>query len=94
MAEIIKVLEYKKEVAEEILINVGKSHGIAVGDRFRVEYIEMLNGKPYPTVIREITVTKLSGNDFAECNVPKKIGVELLSRFQATEKLICNLIIK
>ena len=56
--------------------------------------IEMLDGKPYPSTIGEITVTKLSGDDFAECSVPKKIGAELLARFQAAEKLTCNLIIK
>ncbi|WP_304721492.1 CsgG/HfaB family protein [uncultured Alistipes sp.] len=93
-AEIIKILDYKKEVAGTLLLNVGKSHGIAVGDQFRVEYIEMLNWKPYPTVIGEITVTKLPGNDFAECSVPKKIGAELLARFQAAEKLNCSLIVK
>jgi len=87
-------LDYKKEVAGTVLLNVGKSHGIAVGDRFRVEYVELLNGKPYPTAIGEITVTKLSGNDFAECSVPKKIGAELLARFQAAEKLNCSLIVK
>lgn len=93
-AAIVKILEHKKEVAATILLNVGKSQGVAVNDRFRVEYVEMLNGKPYPTVIGEITVTKLSGNDFAECSVPKKIGAELQARFQAAEKLNCNLIIK
>ena len=62
--------------------------------RFDDDCIEMLDGKPYPSTIGEITVTKLSGDDFAECSVPKKIGAELLARFQAAEKLTCNLIIK
>jgi len=93
-AAIVKILESKKEVAATILLNVGKSQGVAVNDRFRVEYVETLNGKPYPTVIGEIIVIKLSGNDFAECSVPKKIGAELQARFQAAEKLNCNLIIK
>lgn len=93
-AKILKILDSKKDVAEIILLNVGKSQGVKVNDRFQIEYVEMLDGKPYPSSIGEVTVTKLSGNDFAECSVPKKIGEELFARFKAAEKLNCNLIIK
>lgn len=92
--KILKILESKKDVAVTILLNVGKKQGVKANDKFQVEHIEMLDGKPYPSTIGEITVTKLSGDDFAECSVPKKIGAELLARFQAAEKLNCNLIIK
>ena len=92
--KILKILESKKDVAVTILLNVGKNQGVKANNKFQVERIEMLDGKPYPSTIGEITVTKLSGDDFAECSVPKKIGAELLARFQAAEKLTCNLIIK
>lgn len=92
--KILKILECKKEAAVAILLNVGKNQGVKNKDKFQVEHIEMLDGKPYPSPIGEITVTKLSGDDFAECSVPKKMGAELLARFQSAEKLNCNLIIK
>ena len=92
--KILKILESKKDVAVTILLNVGKNQGVKANNKFQVERIEMLDGKTYPSTIGEITVTKLSGDDFAECSVPKKIGAELLARFQAAEKLTCNLIIK
>lgn len=92
--KILKILDSKKNVAIAILLNVGKNQGVKPNDKFRVEHIEMLDGKPYPSTIGEITVIKLSGDDFAECSVPKKIGAELQARFQAAEKLNCNLIIK
>lgn len=93
-AKILRIFGTKKNAATDILINVGKHHGIKVGDKFMVEHIEMLDGKPYHSAIGEITVAALSGNDFAECSVNKKIGEELLARFQAAEQLSCSLIIK
>lgn len=92
--KIVKILDSTNDKAALVLLNVGKKQGVKHNDRFRIAHIEMLDGKPYPLVIGEITVTRLSGDDFAECSVPKKIGAELLARFQAAEKLHCNLIIK
>ena len=57
-----------------------------------VEKIEMLEGKPYPTQIGEIKITKLAGDDFAECSVTDG-GKEILASFNAAEKLRCKLII-
>lgn len=93
-AKILKILENRQGSASTILINVGKNQGVKIDDRFSIEYIEILDGKPYPSTIGEITVTKLSGDDFAECSVPKKIGKELFTHFQAAATLKCKLIIK
>lgn len=92
--KIMKILSGKKDGAETILLNVGKQQGIKPGDKFNVEYIEILEGQPLPTSIGEVEVVKLNGNTFAECKVPKKFGVEILSRFNAASPMVCTLIIK
>lgn len=93
-AKLLKVLEVKKEVAATILLGAGKTQGIKVGDKFTVERIEMLEGQPYPTLLGEVEVTKLTGESFSECAVPKKIGAELLASFNGAKKIECKLIIK
>lgn len=93
-AKVLKVLTVKKEAAETILLGAGKAQGIQVGDKFTVERIEMLEGQPYPTLLGEVEVTKLTGEAFSECAVSKKIGAELLSAFNGAKKLECKLIIK
>lgn len=40
-----------------ILLNVGKEAGIKVGDRFTIESVEMLDGKPYPSELGKAKVT-------------------------------------
>lgn len=84
---IVKVFDAKK-----VLVAGGKEFGLKEGDKLIVERIEMLNGKPYPTEIGELKVTKLAG-DFSECSVSKG-GKEILAAFSAAEKLNCKLIIK
>lgn len=93
-AKILKILESKKDAAKIVLISGGKNHGIAKGDKLIVEYIEELNGKPYPTQIGEIQVEELSGNDFAKCKVIGKGGNEILARFNAAQNINCKLIVK
>lgn len=88
--KIIKILNSKKEGAETVLVSGGKSFGLKVGDRFLVEKIELLEGLPYPTTIAEIKLIKLAGENFAECEVTKG-GEAVLSRYTASEKLICTL---
>ena len=79
--------------AKKVLIAGGKSFGFKEGDKLIVERIEMLNGKPYPTEIGELRITKIAGDDFSECSVLKG-GKEILAAFNAAEKLNCKLIIK
>lgn len=93
-AQILRIIESKNDAAITVLINVGRIQGVKINDRFKVEYVEILNGKPYPSEIGKITIIKLSGDDFAECSVPKKYGRELQARFGVAEKLNCQLIIK
>ena len=93
-ANIVKILESKKGSALTVLLSVGKNQGVKLGDKFKVAYIEMLNEKPYPSILGEILVTGLPGDDFAECEVPKKIGGELQARFETGVKLNCSLVIK
>jgi len=78
--------------AKKILVAGGKDFGFKEGSILIVERIEMLNGKPYPTEIGELKVTKLAG-DFSECTVSKG-GKEILASFSAAEKLNCKLILK
>lgn len=92
--KILKVLSSKKNAAEYVLINAGSEQGLKEGDLLTVEYVEMLDGKPYPSQISELKVEKLAGESFSECKVSRKGGKEILSRFNAGEKLECKLIIK
>ena len=92
-AKPMKVLESKKDVAALVLVAGGKNQGIAEGDQLEVEHVEMLDGKPYPSVIGLLRVQRLSGSDFAECKVMKG-GKEILARFNAAETINCKLIVK
>ena len=89
-----KVLEQKKSVAKTLLINVGNEHGVKVGDRFRIQTIEMIDGQPYPTEIGVISVKKLSGSTFCECDVPSKIGEAVLSSYTSKQRIECELIVR
>lgn len=91
--KISKVLTSKKESASLVLIAGGTDFGFKVGDKLFVEKNEMIDGKPYPSQIGEIKIVKIAGNDFSECSVSEG-GTEILSRFNAAEKLTCKLIVK
>ena len=92
--KIIKVLKEKKDKVEVVLLNVGKKQGVNQGDRFAVQYVEMLDGEPYPVDLGEIEVVKLPGEAFSECKVPSKMGEELASRLASNANIVCKMIIK
>lgn len=89
---IVKVLETKKDAAVKVLVGEGRSSGLSVGDKLMVERIEWIEGRPYPTQLGLIKVSKLAGDDFSECIVSDG-GREILSRFNAAEALACKLVI-
>ncbi len=89
--KLLKVIATKKEEATNILIAGGKTYGLKEGDKLSVQKIEMLEGMPYPSEIGQVKITKLAGENFAECSVLKG-GAEILNRFNAAEKIICSLI--
>ena len=91
--KIAKVLTSKKDAAATVLISAGKDLGIIEGDKFVVQKMELLDGKPYPTDIGEIKITKLAGDNFSECQVTKG-GKEILTHFTASENIMCKLIRK
>ncbi|WP_264520942.1 penicillin-binding protein activator LpoB [Flavobacterium sp. N1994] len=91
--KICKILTIKKETALTILISGGKEFGFKEGDKLTVEKNEMIDGKPYPSQIGELKISKIAGDDFSECTVSDG-GKEILSRFNAAEKLTCKLILK
>jgi len=90
---IVKIVESKKDAVSVVLLDGGKTQGLKENDLLEVELIEMLGGKPYPNVIGELKVAKLSGSDFAECKVTKG-GKEIFSNFNAKNQLNCKLIVK
>lgn len=92
-AKILRVPETKKESALTVILNVGKNAGVDIGDQFSVEFVELLEGKPFPTEIGNVVVEKLIGDDFIECKVLKG-GKEIFSRFHAADTLQCKLIVK
>ena len=77
-----------------VLVNAGSEQGLKEGHELTVSFIEMLEGKPYPSQIAELKVVKVAGTSFSECKVLGKGRKELLSRFNAGEKLECKLIIE
>jgi len=91
--KISKILTSKKEAAATVLIAGGKSFGFKEGDKLIVERNELIDGKPYPSQIGEIKIVKMAGDDFSECTVSDG-GKEILSRFNAADKLTCKLIVK
>lgn len=91
--KVVKILDSKNSVATKVLLAAGTSQGVKAGDKFNVEYIELLAGQPYPSSIGIIKVIKVSGDYFCECEVPKKMGAELFSRFLANDKMDCKLIV-
>lgn len=93
-AQMIKIQQEKKGVAETILIKAGKKHGVKVGDKFQVESIEMLEGEVLPTTLGTATVIELKGEAYAECKISKKEGRNIYEHFNANKKIKCSLIIK
>ena len=91
--KISKILSVKKESASTVLIAGGKEFGFKEGDKLIVERNELIDGNPYPTEIGEIKIIKIAGENFSECSVLEG-GKEILSRFNAAEKLTCKLIVK
>lgn len=91
--KIVKILTIKKETASTVLISGGKEFGFKEGDKLIVEKTELIDGKPYPSQIGELKVTKIAGDDFSECAVTDG-GKEILARFNAAEIVICKLIVK
>ncbi len=93
-ARIVKILQEKNGVAEKILIKAGTKQGVKVGDKFRVELIEIFEGEALPTDLGTVTVTELKGEAFAECKVGKKDGKNIYEHFNANAVIKCSLIIK
>lgn len=90
---LVKILSTKKESATSVLIIGGVSLGLSEGDVLEVEKIEMLGGKPYPSKIGEIKITKLAGDDFSECSVSEG-GKDILASINAGATISCKLIAK
>jgi len=93
ITKISKILTTEKDKAVTVLIAGGKDFGFKEGDKLIVEKIEMIDGKPYPSQIGEIKILKIAGADFSECVVSAG-GKEILSGFNAAEKMTCKLIVK
>ncbi len=91
--KISKVLTTKKEAARTVLISGGRSFGFKEGDKLRVEKHEMIEGKPYPSQIGLLKVTKIAGDNFSECTVSDG-GKAILAYYNAGEKLTCILIVR
>jgi len=91
--KILKILSSKNDIANTVLIAGGKKAGFKEGDRIRVEKVEILDGKPYPTEIGYLKLIKFAGDDFAECSIIEG-GIQILAGFNAGEKIVCKQLIK
>jgi len=88
--KLLKVIQTDGDEAATVLVSGGKKLGLTQDSRLIVQFIEMLDGSPYPTELGELKVVKLAGETFAECKVVKG-GKEILSRFNAAQKLVALL---
>jgi hypothetical protein len=68
---ISRVLKDDDGEAEIVLISGGKSHGLKEGDEFLVKSVEMIDGSPYYQEVGKIELSKISGDNFSECEVDK-----------------------
>ena len=93
-AKINRILSEKNGVAKDVLVSAGLMQGVRVGDKFTVESIEMTDGKPYTSLIAQLTVKKLAGESFSECLVDKKTGLGIAEKFKAGNKIECKLMIR
>ncbi len=91
--KILKMPEVKKDAAASVVLNAGKNSGINKGDVFIVEFVDILDGKPFPTEIGSLTVESLIGDDFSQCKVNKG-GKAIFSRFNAEDNIRCKLLVK
>ncbi len=93
--KIVKILTQKKEVAETLLIDIGKKQGIKVGDHIGIAYVEIIEDQPFENSLGEMVVDKLNSETFSECTLlTKKNGKELQSRMDAKTPIACSLIVK
>lgn len=93
-AKISRILTEKKGAAQSVLVSAGLKQGIRVGDRFAVESIEMIDGQPYPSLMGELTVKKIAGESFSECEADKKAGLGIAEKFKSGVRMECKLIIE
>ncbi len=93
-ADIVKIIQQKNGIAEKVLLRAGKKQGVKVGDKFSVEYIEILVGEAFPVDLGVITVSELKGEAYAECKLNRKDGKKIYEYFNADKRIICSLIIK
>jgi len=93
VTKIAKIIATKKDAAVSVLILGGKTYGLKEGDKLKVNRIEIIEGKPYPSEIGELKITKVAGDDFSECSVLNG-GTDILAKFNSAENLTCKLQIK
>lgn len=86
VTRVLKILDSKKEYALKVLINGGFQSGLMEYDKFDIESIEILEGKPYPTKVGEAKLTKVVNADFSECLITKG-GKELMDLFNQKHPL-------
>lgn len=92
--KLVKILKETKGAAESILIKAGKMQGVKIGDKFKVQLLETLDGEVLSTDVAIATVEQLQADAFSECKVEKKYGHALLGYYNANSELRCSLIVK
>lgn len=93
-AKLMRILKEKNGTVEVLLIKAGKKQGVKVGDKFKLESMEELDGELLPTTLGTATVTELKGEAYSECKIGKKEGKSIYEHFNANNKIKCSLIIK
>lgn len=93
-AKISKILAEKNGKAQTILIKAGAKHSVKPGDVFVVNSIEILDGEEIPSILGNVTVTKLIGDAFSECKVSSKASQAVYESYNGNTQLRCTLVVK
>ncbi|SFI51429.1 CsgG/HfaB family protein [Halpernia frigidisoli] len=93
--KLIRILENDDKTKVKVLLNIGKTNGVNIGDRFTIDKVELIEGQKYPQKIGEVEVKNLAGENLSEAfSVDKKSGENIISNFSKEKTLDCTLIIK
>ena len=93
--KLIRMLENDDKSKVKVLLNIGKTNGVNIGDRFIIEKIEMIEGQRYPQKLGEVEVKNLAGENLSEAfAIDKKSGENIISNFSKEQLLDCTLILK
>lgn len=84
--------EIGKMVGNDVIINVGSTQGVKVGDRFTVVAVEELGNENVEVIVGEIKVKNIASGNFSQCAISKGKN-DIVKRFALANRLKCTMIL-